>query len=165
MNTVSTPIRALDVNSPNAQGWSAGAWTLEQVFRKHFRLIYETGLHITGNPHDADDVVQNTFLQLIRGKRPLHSLEHPAAYLRRAALHQALKILASRKRVDLTSDIDRFDAPAPPPADASGDAERQLLRFIQELKPAAAQMNSVTSRVSATGRSPKCSANPSRWSP
>ena len=137
---MSTFTNALNLDAGNAQALSDRASTLEQVFRKHFRLVYETALHITGNPYDADDVVQNTFLQLIRSNRPLHTLENPAGYFRRAAAHQALKIVSSRKRVDLTPDAERFEAAPQQEADASHTTEKELLGFIQTLKPAAALM-------------------------
>ena len=137
---MSTFTSALNVNAGNTRVSSVRASTLERVFRKHFRLIYETGLHITGNPYDADDVVQNTFLQLIRSNRPLDSIVNPAGYFRRAAAHQALKIVASRKRMDLTPDADRFEAAAQPEADISENAGQHLISFIQTLKPAAALM-------------------------
>jgi len=137
---MSTFTNALNLNVGSAQALSVRASTLEELFRKHFRLVYETALHVTGNPYDADDVVQNTFLQLIRSNRPLHSLENPAGYFRRASAHQALKIIASRKRVDLTPDADGFEAPAEQKAASSQNTQQQLLGFIQTLKPAAALM-------------------------
>ena len=50
-----TPTNVLHLNAGNAQALSSGAPTLEGMFRKHFRLIYETALHVTGNRYDADD--------------------------------------------------------------------------------------------------------------
>jgi RNA polymerase sigma-70 factor, ECF subfamily len=137
---MSTSTNALNLTAGNAQALSVRASTIEQVFRKHFRLVYETALHVTGNPYDADDAVQNTFLQFIRSHRPLDSLESPAGYFRRAAAHQALKIVSRRKRVDLTADADGFEAAAQQEAAASQTIEQQLLGFIQTLKPAAALM-------------------------
>jgi len=85
--------------------------TLEDVFRKHFRLVYQIGLSYTGNTYDADDVVQNTFLQLARGNR-LYLIECPEAYIRQAAVHQALKIIRKRKDIELTADARYFHNPS-----------------------------------------------------
>lgn len=110
--------------------------TLEEVFRKHFRLVYQIGLSYTGNTYDADDVVQNTFLQLARGNR-LYLIECPSAYIRQAAVHQALKIIHRRRDVELTANADLYASPAP--VDSSTDSrEEQMLGFIESLRPAAA---------------------------
>ena len=138
-DSLSTFTNALNLNAGNAPALSARAPTLEAVFRKHFRVVYETALHVTGNPYDADDVVQNTFLQLIRSHRPLDLLENPAGYFRRAAAHQALKVVSSRKREELTAAATRFEAPTPPQTEASRNQE-QVLGFIQTLQPEAALM-------------------------
>ena len=136
---MSTFITTLNLNaSGTAQAVIARAPTLEEVFRKHFQLIYETALRVTGNTYDADDVVQKIFLELIRSRQPLHLLRNPAGYFRRSAARQALKIVRSRKRVDLTDDAERFEAPAPQEAPSSENKEEQLLRFIASLKPGAA---------------------------
>ena len=112
---------------------------VEDFFRQYFRLIYETALHVTGNADDADDAVQNTFLELIRHNRPLHLIDNPPGYFYRAAKHQALKLVRRRKDPDLNVDADRIDIPAPEENDSSPpNIEKQLLAFIQKLRPAAA---------------------------
>lgn len=137
---MSTLSNVLNVSSARTQALSARAPTIEKAFRKHFRVVYETALHVTGNPSDADDAVQNTFLQWIRSNQSLDLIDNPAGYFRRAAFHQALKIVAARKRTDLTADADRFEAPAPPLADVCPGPQQQLLDFMKTLKPAAALM-------------------------
>jgi RNA polymerase sigma factor (sigma-70 family) len=112
---------------------------LEEVFRKHFQLIYETALHVTGNTYDADDVVQNTFLQFIARNQSLQ-IANPGGYFRRAAFRHALNIVRNRKRVDLTDDAERFDGPVEQGTECSQDKEQQLSRFVQNLKPSAALM-------------------------
>jgi len=111
--------------------------TLEEVFRKHFHLVYKIGLTYTSNTFDADDVVQNTFLQMARYDR-LYLIECPPAYFRQAAVHQALKIIRKRKDVELTANADLYAASPPPDNSSTDSREQQMLRFIESLRPAAA---------------------------
>jgi RNA polymerase sigma factor (sigma-70 family) len=111
---------------------------LDDVFRQHFRLIHETAWHITGNADDADDVVQNTFLQLMRGEQRIHLLENPAAYFRRAARNQALKVLRDRQRFEFVDETEAFERPADADPPLSEEKSKQLRDFIGSLKPVAA---------------------------
>src|ERR1700730_9794559 len=57
---------------------------LERAFRDHHRLVFRTAYRITGNPGDAEDVLQTVFLRLLRRGRNADALENTEGYLRRA---------------------------------------------------------------------------------
>ena len=138
---MSAPETILDRKETPKAPAKASPSPVEIVFRKYVRLVYETALHITGHPYDAEDVVQNTFLEFFRSDRSVDMLFNPAGYFRRAAKHQALNIVRSRKQVHLTADADSFATPEAeqnvPPDD---NKEQQLLAFIQTLKAEQALM-------------------------
>ena len=43
---------------------------IEGLFREHYLLVYRTAWVITGNPDDAEDVLQTIFLRLMRRTAP-----------------------------------------------------------------------------------------------
>lgn len=65
---------------------------------RHSGVIFRVAYRMTGNEHDADDVVQETFL---RAYRQLHRFEERAnfsTWLHRIAINCALDLLRSRSR-------------------------------------------------------------------
>jgi RNA polymerase sigma factor (sigma-70 family) len=113
-------------------------WTeeFEEVFRAHARMIYRTAYSVTRNPQDAEDVVQNLFVELLRRGLPAKS-EDLGPYLYRAAVN--LSINAGRARARHVSIADEacerwtpVDAVA---AERQEDAERRLAKAITQLHP------------------------------
>ncbi len=73
----------------------------QQAFRalveRHSRPLFRLAYRMTGNEHDAEDLVQETFL---RAYKQLHSFDGRAAFgtwLYRIATNCALDLLRSRK--------------------------------------------------------------------
>src|SRR3954454_22197380 len=71
---------------------------LDEVFGEHARLVYRTAYGVTGSPQDAEDVVQNLFLQLLRRGFPAEFRNNPKAYLYRAAVNASLNAVKARQR-------------------------------------------------------------------
>jgi RNA polymerase sigma-70 factor, ECF subfamily len=71
---------------------------LESLFRDQHTRIFRTAYRITGNAVDAEDVLQNVFLRLVRGGELYDLKQNPEAYLQRAAVNASLDILRSRTR-------------------------------------------------------------------
>jgi RNA polymerase sigma-70 factor (ECF subfamily) len=71
---------------------------LESLFRDQHTRIFRTAYRITGNAVDAEDVLQNVFLRLVRGGELYDLKLNPEAYLQRAAVNASLDILRSRSR-------------------------------------------------------------------
>ena len=112
---------------------------LERAFRDHHRLVFRTAYRITGNPGDAEDVLQTVFLRLVR--RSAGPLDNPESYLRRAAINAALDVIRSRQA----------DQTVPLPEDSFGlQTERTradvfglrqaLARAMAQLKPLPAEI-------------------------
>src|SRR5438128_12331257 len=83
---------------------------LEEIFREHSRMVYRTAYSVTGSPQDAEDIVQNLFLQLLRRGFPSGVRENPKAYLYRAAVNHSLNAVKSRRRHILTADTERAES-------------------------------------------------------
>jgi RNA polymerase sigma-70 factor (ECF subfamily) len=57
---------------------------------RHSHFVYRIALAVARNPHDAEDVVQETFLQLFRGDR-WREIEDERGYLARVAYRLAVR--------------------------------------------------------------------------
>lgn len=69
---------------------------LEELYATHRGLIYRAALRVTHNAGDAEDVVQNVFLRMMRtNKRPDMGCG-AAAYLKRAAINTAIDLIRTR---------------------------------------------------------------------
>src|SRR3954462_7656608 len=50
--------------SPAVEGWVAPTW--EQVVREHTPRVYRLAYRLSGNPQDAEDLTQETFIRVFR---------------------------------------------------------------------------------------------------
>lgn len=82
------------VSSEEARVEPAG---LERTFREHQARVFRAAYRITGNAHDAEDVLQTVFLRLASQGEDSPALANPASYLYRAAINCALDVLRARR--------------------------------------------------------------------
>jgi len=114
---------------------------IEEVFREHYALVYRTAFSVTGSPQDAEDVVQNLFLQILRRGFPGGLREKPKAYLYRAAVNLSINAVRLRQRHVLTNDAERCDAAVETTDDAeAAGLERRLVDAVSQLNPRAVEM-------------------------
>jgi RNA polymerase sigma-70 factor, ECF subfamily len=66
------------------------------LYENHYAAVYRTALRITGNPADAEDVLQTIFLRVLNQGGRLNTPHAPEAYFRRAAANAALDLLRRR---------------------------------------------------------------------
>jgi RNA polymerase sigma-70 factor, ECF subfamily len=67
---------------------------LAGLYERHYETVFRTALRVTGNPADAEDVLQTVFLRVLaRGE----DLALPAAYFRRAAVNASVDVLRRRE--------------------------------------------------------------------
>ena len=70
------------------------------LYERHYEAVFHAALRVTGNPADAEDVLQTVFLRIIaRGARggDVEEVALPAAYFRRAAVNAAVDVLRRRE--------------------------------------------------------------------
>ncbi len=114
----------------------------ERIFRQHAGLVYRTAYAVMGNREDADDILQNVFLRLLRRQSPPDLGKNPEGYLYRAAVNLSLDTLKIRKRQpQRTDDPELVQAPAHS-SDVPFDDEmhRLLYEAIAQLNPATAEI-------------------------
>jgi RNA polymerase sigma-70 factor (ECF subfamily) len=70
---------------------------LEGTFRRHSRQVISAAYRITGNMQDAEDVLQNVFLRLMKRSAGHELDDELGPYLRRAAVNAALDVVRSRR--------------------------------------------------------------------
>jgi RNA polymerase sigma-70 factor (ECF subfamily) len=112
---------------------------LEQLFREHSQMVYRTAYTMLGSGPDAEDVLQTVFLQVMRREPEMQN--NPKGYLYRAAVNIALNLIRSRKRLEFTDDIERFEVPADRNGSKSApDIHGRVIEAIADLSPGDAQV-------------------------
>lgn len=86
-----------DEMSAGATSVSTPTGELERVFQAHHGRVFRAAYRITGNPGDAEDVLQTVFLRLLRQGGAVESIAHIAGYLQRAAVNAALDVVRDRR--------------------------------------------------------------------
>lgn len=64
---------------------AVAADAVEQLVREHARFVFQVAYAVVRNAHDAEDVVQETFLRVVKHKSELAELREPKAWLARIA--------------------------------------------------------------------------------
>ena len=67
-----------------------------ELYERHYEAVFRAALRVTGNPADAEDVLQTVFLRVLARSDSEESARSPAAYFRRAAVNAAVDILRRR---------------------------------------------------------------------
>ena len=83
-----------------------------ELYDRHSEAVFRAALRVTGNPADAEDVLQTVFLRVMSQGGDLEEVALPAAYFRRAAVNAAVQppfLLKERLRRALAI-LDRDDA-------------------------------------------------------
>ena len=70
---------------------------LAELYERHYETVFRAALRVTGNPADAEDVLQTVFLRVLAGGGDVKDVALPAAYFRRAAVNAAVDVLRRRE--------------------------------------------------------------------
>jgi RNA polymerase sigma-70 factor (ECF subfamily) len=81
-----------------AMGGDTDAFRL--LVDRHSRTVFKVAYRMTGNEHDADDVVQETFLRVYRQLDKFESRANFTTWLHRIAVNCSLDLLRTRTRHD-----------------------------------------------------------------
>ena len=98
---------------------------IEEIYRRQSKTVYRVCFAYLKSAADAEDALQDTFLQLIRKGPAFESEEHEKAWLIRTASNICLNVLRHwwRKR----EDIDELYELAGPENKESGDVLRAVM--------------------------------------
>jgi DNA-directed RNA polymerase specialized sigma24 family protein len=88
--------RPLSIAAPEIDDASPAQF--EELFREQYQLLYHTAFAVTGNRHDADDVLQSLFVMLLQGGISPELKSNPAGWLHRAVVNLSLTIVRVRPR-------------------------------------------------------------------
>jgi RNA polymerase sigma-70 factor (ECF subfamily) len=66
-----------------------------ELYERHYEAVFRAALRVTGNPADAQDVLQTVFLRIFRSE-DAGAAAWPVAYFRRAAVNAAVDLLRRR---------------------------------------------------------------------
>ena len=64
-----------------------------ELYERHYEVVFRAALRVTGNPADAEDVLQTVFLRVLARAGDVADAPLPAAYFRRAAVNAAVDVL------------------------------------------------------------------------
>jgi len=81
-----------------ARGGDADAFRM--LVERHSRAIFRVAYRMTANEHDADDVVQETFLRAFRQIDHFEERANFSTWLHRIAINCSLDLLRARGRLD-----------------------------------------------------------------
>ena len=68
-----------------------------ELYEHHHEALFRAALRVTGNPADAEDVLQTVFLRVLARGAGVEGVALPSAYFRRAAVNAAVDVLRRRE--------------------------------------------------------------------
>ncbi len=93
MTTASTQSYELPISmSPTTP-----AMGLVELYERHYEAVFRAALRVTGNPADAEDVLQTVFVRVLARSEDIDDVALPAAYFKRAAVNAAVDVLRRRE--------------------------------------------------------------------
>jgi RNA polymerase sigma-70 factor, ECF subfamily len=101
---------------------------LGQLFEEHQARIFRAAFRILGNTTDAEDILQQVFLRVVRQEVPADQVGNMDAYLYRSAINAALDLGRSRWR---RSSLPLAEA-APDRAGASGTEPYEIRNWLRQ---------------------------------
>jgi len=110
---------------------------IRSLYERHSETVYRTALRVTGNPADAEDVMQTVFMRVLHLDNAIDPEATPASYFRRAATNASLDILrrkTSRHEEPLDEGLGRASPESP------AELKQQLRRAIGQLDPKDAEL-------------------------
>lgn len=111
---------------------------LRDLYDRHSRSVYLTALRVTGNPADAEDVLQTVFLRIFKVQRRIDGTGSPGAYLRRAATNASIDLLRRRKT---RSETDIDERPDSPELEPSRPASQSTVLLRERLRAALTRLS------------------------
>ena len=87
-----------------------------ELYERNYEAVFRAALRVTGNPADAEDVLQTVFVRVLSRGADVENAALPSAYFRRAAVNAALDVLRRREvRAESAYDTEASHASVQPP--------------------------------------------------
>jgi RNA polymerase sigma factor (sigma-70 family) len=122
---------------PAVESWVAPTW--EQVVRDHSARVYRLAYRLSGNPQDAEDLTQETFVRVFRSLADF-SPGTFEGWLHRITTNLFLDMVRRRQRIRfdaLPEDTERLPGRAPSPEQVYADThlDPQIQAALDALSP------------------------------
>src|SRR5262245_6372804 len=98
------------------------------LVERHSRAVFRLAHRMTGNPSDAEDVVQETFLKAYKQLGRFESRANFGTWLHRIAVNCSIDLIRSRPHRESGHDAEDLDVMSG--AEASSDAQRTPERLM-----------------------------------
>lgn len=120
----------MEVSSTVIEGCKRGdAEAFEQLVRASNRDVYSLALRLTGNPDDAAEVTQETYMKLLRSIGSFRGEAKFSTWLYRVTSNVAITAMRKRSRRRLDVSLETVDwENIPTPSDPAAEVERRQLR-------------------------------------
>ncbi|MGZ4138308.1 MAG: RNA polymerase sigma factor [Actinomycetota bacterium] len=98
----------------------------DEIVERYERRVYAVALRMTGNPDDARDAVQETFISALRALRAFRGDAQLSTWIHRVAINASLDVIRKRTRHGARPLEDAPDRPSDdlPPDEAAARASR-----------------------------------------
>lgn len=107
-----------------------------EIYRKYFRQVYNSCLRIVNNTSDAEDLMQNSFIDAFNKVKHYRGPSSFAGWLKRIAVNNSIDFLAKRRL-----QTDHLDA-AMEICDESSIAEESDIEYqVEQVKKAMSMLN------------------------
>jgi len=125
------------------------------LVERHGRALYRFGYRMLGNAHEAEELVQDTFLKAYKNLASFESRSSFATWLHRIAANQALDVLDKRKTrapYQVSEQPDPEEQEIQVASDAPGPERMLLSRELKTRMAAALEKLTHSERVAFTMR-------------
>jgi RNA polymerase sigma-70 factor (ECF subfamily) len=130
-----------------AQARAGDGEAFRLLVERHSRALFKLAYRMTGNEHDAEDVVQEAFLKAYRSLDRFEDRSQVGSWLYRIAANCAYDVLRRRKRrEDRHDSLEEEDAPEPQ-AEAPGPERLAHAGDVRERLAAALEQMSARERA------------------
>jgi RNA polymerase sigma factor (sigma-70 family) len=103
---------------------------LARIYQRHARTVYMVAVSYGLQAADCEDIVQETFIRLLRANPVFNDAEHEKAWLIVTAGNLCKNYLAKSERKNIP--LDGWDAPADS-GPAANESEQQMVRCLRQL--------------------------------
>src|SRR4029077_258088 len=115
------------------------------LVERHSRAVYRLAHRMTGNPQDAEDVVQDTFLKAYRQLGRFESRANFGTWLHRIAVNCSIDLIRTRKHQEAghdATDLEALDSvddqrvdPSPERLMLSSEVQQRVGHAMETLTP------------------------------
>lgn len=140
---------AIDDSAHRPPGPASATGALEELFEQHHERVFRAAYRVTGNPDDAEDVLQTVFVRLLRRGDDLELWADTAgSYLHRAAVNAAVDLLRRRGRSGAVA-LDTVGDALSDPAQPGPERRRRGREMADDLRRALARLTPDTAEIFA----------------